>query len=340
VKPKRRSSAMYKSIRVCNFKCFERVDVNDLKRLNVFVGKNGVGKTALLEAIFLHSVVFDPCSIHSLEELRGVDCVCIDRGIGGWVDVFFNGCLTSKVIEITSVDNELNEKMTWMCCRDDDRIEVGCRLNGEKYLKSEWGSAVEWDFPIKKAYFVSDNRISCSELSKLFSRFKLRRRDNVVLNALREIDNRIMDLDIIVNDIGIPILCADIGVRRPIPLQLLGGGVERVANIILSLVANDNDGVLVIDGIEKDLHHSVIGKVLWMVYDLARQSNMQVFLTTQNWECLESMCRVFSERRGLMELGEWDIGVFRLERDGGGVRVVSYDEELFETSVGMNIEIR
>jgi hypothetical protein len=330
---------MYKSISVWNFKCFERVYVNDLKRLNVFVGKNGVGKTALLEAIFLHSMVFDPCSVHSLEELRGLDCVCIDRGVGGWVDVFFNRCLTSRVIEITSVDTGLNEKMTWMCCRDDDRVEVGCRLNGEKYLKSEWGSAAEWDFPIKKAYFVSD-RMDYLELSKLFSRFKLRRRDNVVLNALREIDNRIMDLDIIVNDIGIPILCADIGVRRPVPLQLLGGGVERVANIVLSLVANDNDGVVIIDGIEKDLHHSVIGKVLWIVYDLARQSNMQVFLTTQNYECLVSMYKVFSERRGLMELGEWDIGVFRLERDEDGIKVVSYDEELLETSVCMDIEIR
>jgi len=330
---------MYKSIGVWNFKCFERLDVNNLKRLNIFVGKNGVGKTALLEAVFLHSVVFDPCSVHSLEELRGLDCVCIDRGVGGWVDVFFNRCITSKVIEITSVDNGLNEKMTWMCCKDGDRVEVGCRLNGEKYLKSEWGSAAEWDFPIKKAYFVSD-KTSYLELSKLFSKFKLRRRGNVVLNALREVDSRIMDLDIIVNDMGIPVLCADIDVRRPIPLQMLGGGVERVANIVLSLVANDNDGVVIIDGIEKDLHYSVMGKVLWMIYDLARQSNMQVFLTTQSWECLESMCRVFSERRGLMELGEWDIGVFRMERDGSDIRVVSYDEELFETSIGMGMEIR
>ena len=330
---------MYKSIKVFNFKCFERLEVNDLKRLNVFVGKNGVGKTALMEAIFLHSMVFDPCSVYSLEELRGLDCVCIDRGVGGWVDVFFNNCFISKVIEITSVDDGLNEKMTWMCCKDGDRVEVGCRLNGEKYLKSEWGSAAEWNFPIKKAHFVSD-RISYLELSKLFSRFKLRMRSNVVLNALRDINNRVMDLDIIVNDMGIPVLCADVGIRRPIPLHMLGGGVERVANIVLSLVANDNDGVVIIDGIEKDLHYSVVGKVWWIVYDLARESNMQVFVTTQSWECLVSMYKVFSERKDLMKLSEWDIGIFRLERDGSDIRVVSYDKELFETSIEMGLEIR
>jgi len=330
---------MYKSIKVWNFKCFERLEVNDLKRLNVFVGRNGVGKTALMEAIFLHSMVFDPCSVHSLEELRGLDCVCIDRGVVGWVDVFFHRCLTSKVIEITSIDTGLNEKMTWMCCKDGDRIEVGCRLNGERYLKSEWGSAAEWNFLIKKAHFVGD-RVGYLELSKLFSRFKLRSRSNVVLNALREVNNRIMDLDIIVNDTGIPVLCADVDAVRPIPLQMLGGGIERVANIVLSFVANDNDGVVIIDGIEKDLHHSVIGKVWWMIYDLAWQTNMQVFITTQSWECLVSMYKVFSERKDQMGLGEWDIGVFRLEKNGSDIRVVSYNEELLETSIRMELEIR
>jgi hypothetical protein len=52
------------------------------------------------------------------------------------------------------------------------------------------------------------------------------------------------------------------------------------------------------------------------------------------------MYKVFSERKDLMELGEWDIGVFRLERDGGSIRVVYYDEELLETSIRMGLEIR
>jgi hypothetical protein len=244
----------------------------------------------------------------------------------------------SKVIEISSVDTGLNERMTWMCCWDGNRVEVGCRLNGEKYLKSEWGGAAEWDLPVKSAYFVSD-RIGSIELSELFSKLKVCRRDKIVLRALQEIDNRIKDLAVIVNSDGVPGLYADIGIRKMIPLQLLGGGVERVASIVL-LLATDEDGVLAIDGVEKDLHHSVIGKVLWVVYDLARQSNMQVFLTTQSWECLVSMYRVFSERKDLMELGEWDVGVFRLERDGSSIRVVSYDEELLETSIRMGLEIR
>jgi AAA15 family ATPase/GTPase len=35
-----------------NFRCFESLDLPDLTRINVIVGDNASGKTALLEAIF------------------------------------------------------------------------------------------------------------------------------------------------------------------------------------------------------------------------------------------------------------------------------------------------
>ena len=44
---------MIQSIRIENFRCFKRVVVRDLRRINVLVGKNASGKTAFLEAVFL-----------------------------------------------------------------------------------------------------------------------------------------------------------------------------------------------------------------------------------------------------------------------------------------------
>jgi AAA15 family ATPase/GTPase len=47
---------MYKSIIVDNFRTFSKLDFSDLIRINLTAGKNNVGKTSLLEAIFLLSV--------------------------------------------------------------------------------------------------------------------------------------------------------------------------------------------------------------------------------------------------------------------------------------------
>lgn len=44
---------MIKSISINNFRCFENLTIEGCERINVIVGDNGTGKTALLEALFL-----------------------------------------------------------------------------------------------------------------------------------------------------------------------------------------------------------------------------------------------------------------------------------------------
>ena len=46
---------MYTSFEVKNFRCFRDLRLDDLGRVNLIAGRNNSGKTALLEAIYLHS---------------------------------------------------------------------------------------------------------------------------------------------------------------------------------------------------------------------------------------------------------------------------------------------
>jgi len=43
---------MYQSFRIKNFRGFRDLTLDSLERINLIAGKNNVGKTALLEAIF------------------------------------------------------------------------------------------------------------------------------------------------------------------------------------------------------------------------------------------------------------------------------------------------
>ena len=46
---------MYTSFSIKNFRCFENMTIEPLARVNLICGENNTGKTALLEALWLHS---------------------------------------------------------------------------------------------------------------------------------------------------------------------------------------------------------------------------------------------------------------------------------------------
>lgn len=51
---------MYTSFAIENFRCFEDLTVQPLARVNLIAGQNNVGKTALLEALWLFSHPTEP----------------------------------------------------------------------------------------------------------------------------------------------------------------------------------------------------------------------------------------------------------------------------------------
>jgi ABC-type branched-subunit amino acid transport system ATPase component len=69
-KPKRTGYQMIKSLRAENFRCFKDIDLADLRRVNVVVGKNAAGKTALLETIRL-AMGGTPQVLYGMNPARG-----------------------------------------------------------------------------------------------------------------------------------------------------------------------------------------------------------------------------------------------------------------------------
>ncbi|WP_462136871.1 AAA family ATPase, partial [Candidatus Mycalebacterium sp.] len=49
------SEHFFKSIKIENFRGIESLKIDNLERINLFVGKNNCGKTTILESIYLLS---------------------------------------------------------------------------------------------------------------------------------------------------------------------------------------------------------------------------------------------------------------------------------------------
>ena len=63
---------MYTAFSIENFRLFDRLTVEPLERVNLIVGKNNAGKTALLEALWLHTAPNQPVSGVQLAAVRGI----------------------------------------------------------------------------------------------------------------------------------------------------------------------------------------------------------------------------------------------------------------------------
>ena len=63
---------MYRSFSIKNFRCFDELTVEGMGRINLIAGKNNVGKTALLEALWVHSGAIIPDRPMRLDRQRGI----------------------------------------------------------------------------------------------------------------------------------------------------------------------------------------------------------------------------------------------------------------------------
>ena len=80
-------------------------------------------------------------------------------------------------------------------------------------------------------------------------------------------------------------------IDRPVPLRLLGDGVNRLLDIALSLV-NARGGLLLIDEFENGLHHTVQFDAWKTIFLLAKELDIQVFATSHSWDAVEAFSRL------------------------------------------------
>lgn len=99
---------MYQTFRVTNFRCFDQLTLNDIQRVNLIAGVNNVGKTALLEALFIHCGAYNPELALRVNALRGMEPVKVELPLWAeapW-DSLFHGFRTAETIELSGEHTE------------------------------------------------------------------------------------------------------------------------------------------------------------------------------------------------------------------------------------------
>ncbi|MBI3079006.1 MAG: AAA family ATPase [Deltaproteobacteria bacterium] len=360
---------MYHSFEVRNFRCFRELTIPDLARVNLIAGVNNVGKTALLESLFLHCGAYNPELAMRLSAFRGFESMKIQ--LGRWAeapwDSIFNAFDMSKKVELVGVnessgrrtltlrvvrDPEELAKLGQFVEHDPQKIEKGfMSLESTQVLELEYDQEgkrgryllildrqrprtepIPPPPPFPAFYLGSRSGLPFEEEAERFGKLQVRGEDEVALEVLQIIEPRLTRLAVVIA-MGQPVLHGDIGLGRLIPLPVMGGGMVRLANWVVT-IANAQGGVLLVDEIENGLHHSILDKVWLAIGEAARKFNAQVFATTHSLECIMAAHRAFTKS------GVYDFHLHRLERVEDSIRTLTYDGETLAAALETGLEVR
>jgi hypothetical protein len=186
----------------------------------------------------------------------------------------------------------------------------------------------------KSVFMPPIRRIDPQSIASQFGELQLEGEEGKALDFIRLLEPRLQGLTLIpLNDV--PIIHAKLkGVNRPIPIQLMGEGLNRMLGLFLAM--NDaRGGLVLIDEIENGLHHKVQEQVFSDLLKLARVYDVQVFATTHSSECLRA-AYVAHEKQEALD----DFAYYRLDRIDGMAKAFQFDSEMIETAIELNWEIR
>jgi AAA15 family ATPase/GTPase len=147
------------------------------------------------------------------------------------------------------------------------------------------------------------------------------------------LDDRIKSLFVLA-DSPDPTMHADVGLKEPIPVDLLGEGFNSVLSMLFAMWWVEG-GIALIDEIENGVHYSALSALWRAVGDAAEQAKVQVFATTHSFECINAAREVFREKpEGFFALHRFEA------KNAEGVSVISFDPETLATSVDLGWEVR
>lgn len=122
-------------------------------------------------------------------------------------------------------------------------------------------------------------------LGRLWDQALQRREEDEAVKALQVIEPSITAVRMLGGDGSIP-RSAFVQTRnfaRLVPLRAFGDGLNRLFTLILTLL-QAREGLLLIDKFESGLHHTVQLDTWRIVFQLARELDIQVFATTHSWD--------------------------------------------------------
>lgn len=321
-------------IEIKNFKCFENFKANGFKRVNLIVGKNNVGKTALMEACWIYE---QNKNSRSLIEafVNMVNTLTLIKEFRHLLnddhhDLPFAFSLLKKFNRLLIKSNNKWVKLNI----ETNNLEVKVSINDFEIDASLTNSHLFEEMLSDKKNFSTNFIASCQIdndlMISLYDLIKEHRKKERLNQYINEFDPNILEFEIIKN---LPKVF--LASRQQFEeIAELGHGLKRYVAIISALLVCQ-ESCLFLDEIENGIHYTQLDRLWQIILTLAEELNCQVFATTHSKECLESFYNVSKK------MAYKNISIFKMTQlKNGQISASVYDYELLENSLEQNHEVR
>ena len=362
------SFKVLESLSISGFRGIDHLTIPRLGRVALIAGKNGIGKTTVLEALSVYAargrlralreiltrrdewtsfseVHQDSSEVHAFDRLfyQNEDSM-VEIAVGPSRDgpIF----RMDEVEDFSAIPTEIA----------DDVID-GRYGEEPRVLRLAFGGTVRFyvrdddkvrvcrgqgpDFPGSqiKCRWVGPQIVSNRQLANFWDQAVRENLESLALGALRLVYGSEVE--------RAPVMVGDSTDRRPgrravvklrhhalpVPLRSLGDGATRMFGVALAL-ANCRDGILLIDEVENGIHYSLHSKFWSMILRTAETHNTQVLATTHSKDCIDGFAEAALANPNV------DANFVRIGRRNGKLRAVGYSIEELETVAEQNFEVR
>ena len=350
---------MLRGLEIRRYKGIKECVLDGLTDVNILIGRNNVGKSSVLEALYLASAAFkfkDPLDrgdkITHLLNRRG------DRGLS-WEkgkEVLWYGYDDDKEVEVVlkTIKNKIVKIVLWsshnhplvaikvgaytpvcfLCFRGFNPATKGWYPLASKDLEG----TLEGDVPGFRSFVESTvlidaslmRSIRCVEES-LWPQLLMRRLDKLVVEVLKG------GYDVEIEDLTYAPLYGTYQLMAKLPdtavrVDDLGDGA-RYALVMVMAAALARNTAMLIEEPESHQHPGGLDKTVKMLLKLAKENKIQLFISTHSVELVRLL-----EARG-QEVG-LEVATFFLERDSEGrvsVRRVRPDDRRLLEDLGLDV---
>jgi len=324
--------------------------------MNVVVGRNASGKTALLEALFF--TLGSPDIAFRLRNWRGLGTQVLyteaaETRSGVWRDLFHNFD-QSQPVKIDLIGSGDSARSVRITCSGTDVLlvkrgkgtltEQTAPIIFEYRQSGKKVATVQPEFtkdgvkiagtpePARGSFYPSTIPIDPEETARHFSNLSRRHKAWPVVEALNRLYPMITDLSL---EIGYnqPMVFASIeGNQEKMPLGLVSTGINKLFAYLVS-IADQENGIVMVDEIENGFYYDTMGKIWQVIYDFCIKYNVQFFVSTHSLECLNALEPVLKEHEDKFTL-------LRAEKVEGKCNIRQFSGLNFRRALEQEIEVR
>ena len=348
------------SFKAVHYRGIDGLSLRRLTPANLVTGVNGIGKTALIEAIWLFVGRYDPSLLWN---------TIVHRSSQPVLDPIAR--LSGDVLELRGEENGRHHGLKYVFEKaiDTERLAPPERAVEQKtaqlpvigriatYLDTElfdgnvglmhtrWG-LITIQNPIAEDTIPETPRPKClieatnfqfaspGEYLQRYSDIVRENRKDELTNAINMMLPKVKGLEILTDKSGEPYLSAVIEDGQQLPLHDLGGGVVRLSRLLLKFFASRN-GLLLADEIENGIHYSVLREVWVRARQWMHEWNVQLVATTHSAECIDAAMAAFEDAPE-----ELSIHKLFMNEETGEVEATTFSGESLEGARNLDLEVR